>query len=59
MNIAVRYYSRTVHTQKVAEAIGQAVGTQALTIDVPIEERIDIFFLGSPLYYEGISAKMR
>lgn len=48
--IAVRYVSRGGNTKKLAEAVAAAVGEAALTLDQPLEEKVDILFLGSSLY---------
>ena len=50
MNIAVRYYSRGGNTKKIAEAIAEAVGTEAKTVSEPLSEDVDILFLGSAPY---------
>ena len=47
MNIAVRYYTKTGNTQRLAEAIGKAIGVEALPISVPLTEKADILFLGN------------
>jgi flavodoxin len=36
MKIAVRYYTKTGNTKKLAEAIGKAVGAEALPISTPV-----------------------
>ena len=50
MKTAVRYYTRTGHTKLLADAIANAAGTQAKTVSVPLEEDVDILFLGSAVY---------
>ena len=47
MKIAVRYYTKTGHTRKVAEAIAEAVGVKALPISEPLTEPADVLFLGN------------
>lgn len=54
MNVAVRYYSQTGNTKKLAETIANAVGTTAQTTDVPISDETDILFLGASVYWAGI-----
>jgi len=54
MKVAVRYYSRGGNTKKLAEAIAEAVGVEALTTDTPLEEDVDILFLGSSVYAYGV-----
>ena len=50
MRIEVRYYSRNGGTGKLAEAIAQAVGAQAKTVDQPMDQFADVVFLGASVY---------
>ncbi len=50
MKTAVRYYTRTGHTKILADAVAAAVGAEAKTTDVPLEEDVDVLFLGSAVY---------
>ncbi len=50
MKIAIRYYSRGGNTKKIAEAIANAVGTEAKPVSEPLTEDVDILFLGSAPY---------
>lgn len=50
MNIAVRYYTRSGNTQKLAEAVAKAVSTEAADINSPLTEKADILFLGCSYY---------
>jgi flavodoxin len=59
MKYAVRYYSRTGHMRKMAMSIAEEIGVKAETVDVLINEDIDILFLGSAVYAAGISAEMK
>ncbi len=54
MTVAVRYFSRSGNTKKVAEAIASAAGVEAKTVDSPLEEKTDILFLGSAVYAAGV-----
>lgn len=47
MKIAIRYFSKTGNTKKLADAIAKAVGVEALTVDNKVTEDVDILFLGS------------
>ena len=49
MNICVRYFSRGGNTKKVAEAIAEELGVEALDITNAVEEA-DVLFLGSSMY---------
>ena len=50
MKIAVRYYTRSGNTQKLAEAIAEAVSVNAKDVSVALEEKTDILFLGCSYY---------
>ena len=50
MKIAVRYYTKTGNTKRLAEAIAEAVGVKALPISEPVTEQTDILFLGNSYY---------
>jgi flavodoxin len=56
MNIAVRYFSRTGNTEKVALAIAEALGVEAVPLGgaSSIEEETDVLFLGAAVYAFGI-----
>ena len=58
MRIAIRYYTKTGNTKKLAEAISQVVGAEAKTVDEPLSEDVDILFLGSAVYAAGIDEKV-
>ena len=59
MKIAVRFYTKTGKTKKLAEAIGKAVGAEALPISTPITEPVDILFLGNSYYALSIDPEVR
>ena len=59
MKIAVRYYTKTGNTKRLAEAIGKAVGAEAQPISVPITEAVDILFLGNSYYAFTIDPEVR
>ena len=59
MKIAIRYYTKTGNTKKMAEALSEAVGVEALTVDSPLTEDVDILFLGSAVYAAGVDAKVK
>lgn len=50
MNIAVRYYTRSGNTKKLADAVAYAVSAEALDVSVPLDEKADILFLGCSYY---------
>lgn len=59
MNIAVRYYTKTGNTKKLAEAIAAAVGVQAFDVSKPLESDVDILFLGSSVYAAGVDGEIK
>ena len=50
MKIAVRYYTRSGNTKKLAEAIAEAISVESCDITVPLTAKVDILFLGSSYY---------
>ncbi len=59
MKIAVRYYTRTGNTKRLAEAVADAVGAEALPISSPVTEPVDILFLGNSYYAFNIDPEVR
>ena len=59
MNIAVRYYTKTGNTKRLAEAVAGAVGAQPLPVDSPIEDPVDLLFLGNSYYAFSIDPEVR
>jgi len=50
MNIAVRFYTRSGNTEKLAGAIAGALGVQARAVTDKLDEKADILFLGCSYY---------
>lgn len=59
MNCAVRYYTKTGNTKKLADAVAKAVGVEALPIGTPVDEKVDILFLGNSYYAFNIDPEVR
>ena len=59
MKIAVRYYTKTGNTKRLAEAVAQAVGAEALPISTPVTKYVDILFLGNSYYAFSIDPEVR
>ena len=59
MNYAVRYYTKTGNTKKLADAVAKAVGVEALPISSPVDEKVDILFLGNSYYAFNIDPEVR
>ena len=59
MKIAVRYYTKTGNTKRLAEAVAKAAGVEAQPISVPVSEPVDILFLGNSYYAFTIDPEVR
>ena len=59
MKVAVRYYTKTGNTKKLAEAVAAAVGAEALPISTPVSEPVDILFLGNSYYAFSIDPEVK
>jgi len=59
MNTAIRYYSKTGNTKKLAYAISEVTGVEAQTVNVPLDGEVDILFLGSSVYAAGVDEKVK
>ncbi|MDD6714787.1 MAG: flavodoxin domain-containing protein [Firmicutes bacterium] len=62
MKTAVRYYSRSGNTEAAAKAIARAAGTTAVSVDAkdaPIQEPVDVLFIGGALYAYGIDEHLK
>ena len=53
MKIAIRYYTKTGNTKKLAESIANVVNVEAKTVDEPLTEDVDIQINGSAGYFVG------
>ena len=59
MKVAVRYYTKTGNTKRLAEAVAEAVGVRALPLSCPVDEQVDILFLGNSYYAFSIDPEVR
>ena len=59
MKIAVRYYTKTGNTKRLAEAVASAVGVEARPISIPVNEHVDILFLGNSFYAFTIDPEVK
>ena len=59
MKVAIRYYTRGGNTKKLADAISKAVGVDAETTSVPLTGDVDILFLGSSVYANGVDSEVK
>ena len=58
MNYAVRYYTKTGNTERLAKAIAEVLGVEALPISEPVSEDVDLLFLGNSYYAFGIDPEV-
>lgn len=59
MKYAVRFYTKTGNTKRLAEAIAEEFGIEALPLSAPITEAVDILFLGNSYYAFTIDPEVR
>ena len=59
MTFAVRYYTKTGNTRKLATAIADALDVQALPISEPVTEPVDILLLGNSYYAFSIDPEVK
>ncbi len=59
MKVAVRYYTKTGNTKKLAEALAKAIGVEAKPLDVELGEPVDILFLGNSYYAFSIDPEVK
>jgi flavodoxin len=59
MKIAVRYQSHGGNTKAVTEIIAKAAGVTAESIEKPIDETVDVLFIGGGVYYRNIDPSLK
>ncbi|MCR4580170.1 MAG: flavodoxin family protein, partial [Treponema sp.] len=59
MKFAVRFYTKTGNTKRLAQAIADELGVEALPISEPVTEPVDILFLGNSYYAFNIDPEVR
>ncbi|MHB8131576.1 MAG: flavodoxin family protein [Mobilitalea sp.] len=59
MKIAVRYHTRLGNTKKLADAIASIAGVKAETLEVKLDQDVEILFLGSSVYAAGVDQKVK
>ena len=59
MKYAVRYYTKTGNTKRLAEAVAEALGVEALPVSEPVTEPVDILLLGNSYYAFSIDPEVR
>ncbi len=59
MKAAVRYYTKTGNTKKLAEAIADAIGVEAKPISEGLDEHVDALFLCNSVYAANIDKDVK
>jgi flavodoxin len=59
MTYAVRYYTKTGNTKRLAEAMAKELGVEALPISEPVTDTVDILFLGNSFYAFNIDPEVK
>ena len=59
MTFAVRYYTKTGNTKRLAEYVAEALGVEALPITEPVNEQVDYLFLGNSYYAFNIDPEVK
>ncbi|OED29733.1 flavodoxin family protein [Methanosphaera sp. WGK6] len=59
MRIAIRYYTKSGNTEKLANAISEVIGVEAKRVSEPLTDDVDILFLGSSVYAAGVSSDVK
>lgn len=59
MTYAVRYYTKTGNTKRLAEAIAKELGVEARPISEPVNEPVDYLFLGNSYYAFNIDPEVK
>jgi flavodoxin len=59
IKIAIRYQSRGNNTKEVALAIAKALNVNAETINVPVEDTVDLLFIGGGVYMGSLDTSFR
>ncbi|MBR1863922.1 MAG: flavodoxin [Ruminococcus sp.] len=59
MKTAIRYYTKSGNTKKLADAVAQELGIEAEDITAPLEERTDLLFLCNSVYWAGVDGRVK
>ena len=59
MKYAVRYYTKTGNTKRLAQAVAEALGVEAAPISEPVCEQVDMLFLGNSYYAFSIDPEVK
>lgn len=59
MTYAVRYYTKTGNTKRLAEAMAKELGVEALPVSEPVNDAVDYLFLGNSYYAFSIDPEVK
>ncbi|MBQ8928387.1 MAG: flavodoxin [Oscillospiraceae bacterium] len=59
MKAAIRYYTRSGNTKKLADAIAQALGIEAKDVTAPLDARTEVLFLCNSVYWAGVDGSVK
>jgi len=59
MKYAIRYYSQTGNTKKLALAIADELKIEAKDVKEPLEEDVEVLFLCSSVYWHGVNKNVK
>ena len=59
MKVAIRYYTQTGNTKKLAQAIAGELNLEAKPVSEPLEEKTDVLFLCNSVYWAGIDKRVK
>lgn len=59
MKFAVRFFTKTGNTKKLADAIAQELDIQARDLTSPLEEKAEILFLCNSVYWAGADGSVK
>lgn len=59
MKMAVRYFTKTGNTKKLADQMAATLKCEVADIEKPVKEATDVLFLGASIYYAGIDKQMK
>ena len=59
MKYAIRYFTKTGNTKKLADVISKELGVEAKSVTEPLEENVDVLFLCSSVYWAGVNGSVK
>ncbi len=59
MKYAIRYYTQTGNTKKLADVIAEQLNVEAKTVNENLEENVDVLFLCSSVYWHGVNKNVK